>query len=46
VNVQGASHSFACDVYMQSVCISFLKYWNAGLSVRGPIRYQNSPVPD
>ena len=49
VNVQGASQSFACDVYMQSVCISFLKYWNAGLSgteIRGPIRYQNAPVLD
>ena len=49
VNVQGESQSFACGVYMQSVCISFLKYWNAGLSgtgIRGPVRCQNAPVPD
>jgi hypothetical protein len=49
VNVQGVSQSFACGVYMQSVCISFLKYWNAGLSgtgIRGPVRCQNAPVPD
>ena len=33
VNVQAVSQSFSCGVYMQTVCISFLKYWNAGLSV-------------